>query len=186
MNLNNSKLQTLVLLLALAAFIAVLRFLRDRKLGLLLAFAASILYNAGILYITLLRRNSMGISGFRFAFPPPFINALLKLNFGTVAIRSLLNLLMFVPLGYLIPYIVDHFSKERSYDKPDGKPPINLIFILIIGLGASLMIEIAQQCFRCGIFEIDDLVKNTLGAAAGWLLYYLINLHHFKKRNPTQ
>ncbi|MBR4435620.1 MAG: VanZ family protein [Clostridia bacterium] len=178
-------MQILIVLIALAVLIAVLRVLRDKKIGRIATLIAVAVHFALIMYFAFLSRGIKEISGFRFALPPPFVQAIIRGWFGTVAIRSLLNLLMFVPLGYLVPLIIDHYSNERSYSKPKSKPPIKFIFIILIGLGVSLSIETAQYFFRCGVFEIDDLVKNTLGAAVGWFLYCLFNSIQLRKEKST-
>ena len=64
-------------------------------------------------------------------------------------------MLLFVPFGYLLPQM-----KQLKWYHVAG-----------LGFITSLMIETCQLVFRFGVFELDDLVKNTMGAALGWLLY---------------
>ena len=39
----------------------------------------------------------------------------------------------------------------------------------------SLMIEITQLLTRVGSFDVDDLILNTAGGIAGYLLFYIMN-----------
>ena len=68
-----------------------------------------------------------------------------------------LNFLMLVPLGYLVPLIM----------------PTNLTWckVVLIGFGLSLIIETSQLVFHRGWFDVDDIVLNTLGALIGYGLY---------------
>lgn len=67
-----------------------------------------------------------------------------------------LNVIMFLPLGFLLPCI---WKKSR-----------NITSIAITGLGLSLMIEISQ-IFNWRATDIDDLIANTLGACLGYLIW---------------
>ena len=66
------------------------------------------------------------------------------------------NIVWFVPFGFLLPAI---WQKLKSYHT------IPLGFLL------SLIIETGQLALSKGMFEIDDLVLNTLGTAIGCLIY---------------
>lgn len=68
-----------------------------------------------------------------------------------------LNILLFVPFGYILPILrkkVDRFWK-----------------ILLLGFTASLAIELIQYYTQLGLFDIDDLINNTIGSEIGWLCY---------------
>lgn len=92
---------------------------------------------------------------------------------------SLLNVLLFVPLGFLLPFI-------RRVDMSK---------VVIIGALLSLSIELAQlltgslaeTTFR--IADINDLLFNTAGAAIGYLLFLLFmqtQQHVSKNRRRMQ
>lgn len=68
-----------------------------------------------------------------------------------------LNILLFVPLGYLVPSV---FSFLRRWWR-----------VLLTGLGFSLMIEIVQFLTHLGWFDASDLFHNTLGAVIGYGIY---------------
>lgn len=69
-----------------------------------------------------------------------------------------LNIIMFLPLGFLIPLIWKQYR--------------NSLKILLIGFGFSLSIEICQLFNRRNT-DIDDLIMNTLGAVAGYFIWKL-------------
>lgn len=76
------------------------------------------------------------------------------------ALTYILNIIMFMPLGFLIPLIWERFR--------------NFISILWTGLGFSLAIEICQL-FNHRATDIDDLMMNTIGAILGYFIWICIN-----------
>lgn len=75
-----------------------------------------------------------------------------------------LNYLMFVPIGFLLPIGMRHFEKCG--------------WTVLFAFCFSLTIEIIQYVSKRGMFELDDLLGNTLGALIGFGLYRLA-LHTF-------
>lgn len=76
-------------------------------------------------------------------------------NFSTIFIQYVLNVFLFLPVGFLPPVIWQHFSKFCP--------------TLCYGFGLSLMIELLQLLNnRCT--DINDLMMNTLGTIIGYLL----------------
>lgn len=71
-----------------------------------------------------------------------------------------LNIILFVPMGILIPLI---WAKER-----------NIYHVLLLGFLVSLTIEMLQIfCMRAT--DIDDLIANTIGCLLGYLVFKIIN-----------
>lgn len=66
-----------------------------------------------------------------------------------------LNILLFVPLGYLIPT----FFKK-----------LHLWQVVLTGLCSSFAIEILQKVTGCGVFDVRDIMANTIGAAIGGVM----------------
>lgn len=74
----------------------------------------------------------------------------------------ILNILMFVPFGFLLPCAFDFFKKFwRTY---------------IAGFAVTLGIESVQLIFRLGIFECDDIFNNFLGVMVGYGCYAIVRL----------
>lgn len=71
-----------------------------------------------------------------------------------------LNILLFVPLGFLLPVIWPRSGK--------------LTYMVLFGFCFSLVIEISQLCNHRRT-DVDDLIMNTIGAVIGYLLYVILN-----------
>ena len=76
----------------------------------------------------------------------------------------ILNILMFVPLGFMIPLL---FKKCKRW-----------YITYLIGFGATLFIEILQLISKQGIFELDDIINNTLGCIIGYgIVIFFISIY---------
>ncbi|EJR53956.1 hypothetical protein IIO_05891 [Bacillus cereus VD115] len=71
----------------------------------------------------------------------------------------LLNILLFMPLGFLLPTIWPQFRKMKN--------------TIYAGFFFSLAIELSQL-LNNRITDIDDLFTNTLGAIVGYVLYRVL------------
>lgn len=72
-----------------------------------------------------------------------------------------LNVLMFVPFGYLVPAMNPKYFRKWS-------------FAMLGGLVASTVIEGTQMIFSLGQSDVDDIIANTLGAVVGYILIRFI------------
>ena len=145
----------------------------ERVLGLLMM----LFYIAGLVYITMFKGGRTGLGGFSFRFPLPFLRALLARRYGLTTNRSVLNMLLFVPLGCLLPYNMSLWKINLRNTKLGVKN------VIIIGFLVSLIIESCQVNFKIGVFEIDDLLKNTMGVGLGYAFYMILSkgaLHNDK------
>ena len=70
------------------------------------------------------------------------------------ATEIVLNMLMLVPVGFLLPVLV----KKN---------------VILYGFLCSLCIEIFQLVTKRGYFEVNDLLHNTIGVVIGYGLYKL-------------
>lgn len=68
---------------------------------------------------------------------------------------SLLNVLLFVPLGFFLPVF--------------GKRYTNLLYTVLFGFCFSAVIEL-MQIFTLRATDINDLITNTLGTVIGWCI----------------
>ncbi|MBP5416471.1 MAG: VanZ family protein [Clostridiales bacterium] len=80
-----------------------------------------------------------------------------------VITEILLNILLFVPMGFLVPTLKE---KLRVWWK-----------ILLLGLGSSLFIELSQLVLRMGCFDVADLMHNTIGAIIGYFVWWKFLKH---------
>jgi len=72
-------------------------------------------------------------------------------------ITALLNIAMFIPLGILLPAL------SKCFCRP--------LLTICSALAFSLLIESAQLITARGVFSLEDLLHNTLGAALGLALH---------------
>ena len=75
-------------------------------------------------------------------------------------LNVLLNIALFVPLGFLLPPLSKLFRKWYA--------------ALGAGFGVSLLIELSQFFTGRGMCDVDDLFTNTLGAMLGWCAAMLV------------
>ncbi|MGO3733400.1 MAG: VanZ family protein [Vagococcus sp.] len=83
----------------------------------------------------------------------PFENGILYSDY--------LNILLFMPLGFMIPLMWKKFDSFRSTFR--------------YALSISLTIEIAQLFTRYRATDMNDIITNTLGAMIGWLFYKILS-----------
>lgn len=82
----------------------------------------------------------------------------------------ILNILLFMPLGFLLPIYSDKLKKIYK--------------IAILGFITTLLIEFMQYITKRGIFEVDDIFNNTIGAILGYcvfMIYYRLKNNKNRK-----
>lgn len=85
----------------------------------------------------------------------------------TVILKNIiLNILLYMPLGYLLPFVFPRLMRIRR--------ALKVLSITLIGFFFSLATETVQLYFHLGSFEVDDLFNNTLGCLIGCILYLWI------------
>ena len=72
----------------------------------------------------------------------------------TAAREVFLNILLYIPMGYLLPFII----KPMRY---------SVLACTIVGFLCSCATEFAQLKWGLGFFQVDDIVNNTLGCLIG-------------------
>lgn len=77
-------------------------------------------------------------------------------------IEILLNILMLVPCGILLPLI---YKIKKS----------KFMNTILTGMVISCCIEALQLILRRGLFEFDDIIHNTIGCAVGYGVYKIFN-----------
>jgi len=122
-------------------------------LGLLVfaLYTGTVFFNAGV--STLYELFQYG-----FQHHPEQIN-LVPFYEGRVTVQYVLNIIMFMPFGILLPLVWPQVNKLR--------------FVLGYSLGFSVFIELSQM-FNNRITDIDDLIMNILGALLGFILLTLV------------
>ena len=77
-------------------------------------------------------------------------------------LQFFLNVLLFIPMGYLLPYAFSWF-RARVRVRP-----------VLCCLLVSFLVENIQLMSRRGMYDFDDLIANTLGGWIGQLLYITV------------
>ena len=132
-------------------------------------------YTAVYVYLTFLYRTPMKEShirtipfwSYREAFSGWTIQRL------SVARSIFLNILLFIPLGYLLPSLMLSFSHRY-------------LFTIIIIISLSIGTEIIQYYTRTGLCELDDLINNTVGGLLGMAGYVIGDQLISEKRHLKQ
>lgn len=83
-------------------------------------------------------------------------------NWSTVGIGYALlniggNIACFIPAGIIFPALFKRLNK--------------LCRVVILGLAISICAETLQLIFAVGVFDIDDILLNTLGTAIGYGIF---------------
>ena len=99
------------------------------------------------------------------------VNLIPRDIFGIELVLSLLNMSMFVPLGFFLPLLWEKYRRLKH--------------ALLFGLGATMFIELAQL-FTYRATDINDVITNTAGALLGYLLFRLFKKPLSKVVNPEK
>lgn len=70
------------------------------------------------------------------------------------------NILVFVPIGFLVPII--------------NKKGANIFTVFGASFCLTLFIETVQLIFRIGVFDVDDLIMNTVGGVIGFICFKFV------------
>lgn len=113
-----------------------------------------------VLFLTVLGRrlNREGIDNYNLVLFSCY-RMIINNHNQTILSTTIQNIVMFIPIGVTLSVV---FKKKHK-----------LIIPLAISFGLSLVIEVCQLLLKSGLFELDDLFNNTLGAFIGILLYMM-------------
>lgn len=129
-----------------------------------------VVYAAILIWAALISRDNGGERSLNLTLFSSYRIILRRYNCLDVFKQIIDNILVFVPLGILLPaaYSAKHEMK-------------NYMFVVFAGFIMSLIIEILQYVFAIGFTEIDDLVNNTWGSMIGCGIYALSGRVESKK-----
>lgn len=69
------------------------------------------------------------------------------------------NIFAFSPFGFMVPIVID---KRNAFFRS--------VFATFI---FSLLIETSQLLMKVGVFDVDDLLMNTIGGLIGYMIYWI-------------
>ena len=156
---TRALLLTLLMLFSVVAFGGLLVFcakhMHEMNKG---AFALFVTYVLVILLITIFIRQEHNTS-VRVDTFADIAEALRMQNSMWIA-HMLQNMALFAPVGFLFPMM--HRKLESA------------TYTLLIGMMLSTLIETTQLFAAIGQCDIGDILMNVLGAAAGYLIFYVL------------
>ena len=80
------------------------------------------------------------------------------INFAGIT-QVYMNIMLFVPMGYLLPYCFSWFRAKVKYR------PVIACFLI------SFLTENLQLITKRGFYDLDDLISNTIGGYLGQLFF---------------
>jgi glycopeptide antibiotics resistance protein len=107
-------------------------------------------YGGALIGETVLSGHKYALSSYQLV---PFNSLMSGLSWRTVLLQLVLNIVLFIPLGVFL-----YIGKRK------------LAISVIIGFGVSLAIEIIEYITKTGVFDVDDLIMNTLGTLIGFVI----------------
>lgn len=116
-----------------------------------------VLYIAVVLYLTLFCRERLELTE-SYIIIPRNKYYLVSIGWMPAVWEVVDNILLFIPLGILRPMVCVHISWKK---------------VAIIAIATSASIEVCQLVFMLGLFELNDILHNTLGAVVGYSIYLL-------------
>jgi glycopeptide antibiotics resistance protein len=133
--------------------------------GRLIPALALVVYSAILIRVLVFKIAAIQIGTLRFRFPAgadqpnlvPFKTILPYLrgepNSLIATINVAGNIALFVPIGFLVPFIYRRMTWQKS---------------LVLAVVAGLAIEGMEVAFSIGIFDIDDVILNSAGIMIGY------------------
>ncbi len=82
------------------------------------------------------------------------------IGFSSVVINLIGNVAAFIPFGALLRWVVNR--------------RVTWYYIMGNTFLFSLSVELLQLIAKVGVFDVDDLILNTLGGLLGYFVYYLL------------
>ena len=151
----------IISVIAFAVFCAVSIFLyKKHKFNKLQCGAAILLslYIVVLLYFTVVGRYSHEEYEYKINFFTSY-RWFFKYNGEQVLRQLLINLVMIMPVGFLLPVVI--------------KAKYKYLITMALSLLLTVFIETMQLITKCGSFEVDDIINNFIGAVLGMLVYAL-------------
>lgn len=89
-----------------------------------------------------------------------------EIGFESFIVNIAGNVLAFAPFGFVLPII--SLSNRKFFN----------IFILSFEL--TLGVELMQLLLKVGIFDVDDILMNTVGGILGYILFLISRKVYYK------
>lgn len=150
-----SFISCVVLFTAIAGFFRHFRKLNKAALALFLT------YTVAVAYITIFSRDGTNNDTSIYMIRMDLIQEAIRTHSLEPLNHVFLNLLLFVPMGILLPYIYPEKLARVSY-------------AALMGLMCTTIIESIQMMLGLGQADLTDVITNAAGAVIGFGIYRLI------------
>ena len=118
----------------------------------------AVAYAIGVLLVTVFLRESKEVASFNIELSKGYFGGL---ETDMTRQDTLMNVLAFIPFGLLICFACKRYGVGVA---------------LLAGLFLSETVECLQAVLKRGIFDVNDLLANTLGVGIGCVVYLMIML----------
>ncbi len=88
-----------------------------------------------------------------------FITYRQLIGFESFVVNIFGNIFAFAPFGFMLPIISNQNRKFWN--------------VTFLSLEFSLTVELIQLLFKVGIFDVDDIIMNTIGGMIGYLCFFI-------------
>ena len=169
-------LRPTLILMAIILMILILRITRTANWYRKLLISTFLIYLVCLIYATFLSRSVSDTLSYRLSLLgaawdsfslegglSQVLPLLIQGDFSGISLTSqrslegiLINILIFVPLGYLLPAV---FPKLRWHH------------VICISFAATVSIEVVQLFTKLGMFDLDDVLNNVIGTVVGVGIY---------------
>lgn len=132
------------------------------------SFAILSTYIVALLYFTVFGRYSQSYYRYElnlFASYKQFFESFDVFVFFQIVI----NLIMLIPVGFLLCLII--------------KSRFKYLWVVLISILLTVGVEALQFVSRCGTFEVDDLINNTISTILGIIIYIILKSLYKKRKS---
>lgn len=152
------KYSIALIIILLAAYVVYRKFFYKKypvQLSTFIVVTLLICWAVVVLGITTLSRPAFFTGELNFSLFSGYLNAWNKWSLSEFQL-IIFNMIMFMPLGVLLPLL---HRKNRSFWR-----------VFFLSFMFTLCVEVFQLVSGKGIFELDDLLHNTIGSMAGYFI----------------
>lgn len=145
---------------------------KNQKTRYIVLFAIYIAFLLYFLFFSDMFGRTVTYPDYRYNFKPfaeiiRYFNQVRAISLSLFLINILGNILIFVPFGFLLPRLVTSWVTNK---------PIAFVGTAVNAAMFSLVVEFLQLVTKVGVFDVDDIILNTIGGILGYLCYKVARL----------
>lgn len=145
---------------------------KDNKKRYVILFSIYMAFLLYFLFFSDLFGRTVTYPDYRYNFKPfaeiiRYFNQVRHLSLSLFVINIFGNIIIFAPFGMLLPRIVTSWVTNK---------PIAFWGTTVNAAMFSLVVEFMQLVTKVGVFDVDDIILNTLGGMLGYGIYRLFRI----------